>query len=137
MLCMIPLIVRRRLRNAPLTTAVLVGFLVLLTLLVAAPLHTSPLAHVGLRPPLADAPLDQRSVRMALPTSSLDQAEHARLRAAVEEAAQGAGWLKPELLAAIRTKRLALPRTDTTRWVTLVEADTTFANLRTVEGRLP
>src|ERR671916_221427 len=60
------LIVRRSLRNAPLTLAVLVGLLVLVTLLVAAPLYTAALADVGLRATLADAPLDQRSVRVAL-----------------------------------------------------------------------
>ncbi|MDQ5850624.1 MAG: hypothetical protein M3380_00875, partial [Chloroflexota bacterium] len=131
------LVIRRSLRNAPLTLAVLVGLLVLVTLLVAAPLYTSALADVGLRATLADAPLDQRSVRAALPIDRLQQSEHTRLSQSIRHEAQQAAWLNPTVLAAIRTKRLILPGGDASRRVALVEADTALDNLRTVEGRLP
>src|SRR4051794_29395995 len=131
------LIVRRSLRNAPLTVAVLVGLLVLVTLLVAAPLYTSALADIGLRATLADAPLDQRSVRIALPIDQLQRAEHERLSQTIVTTAARAAWLKPTVLGAIRTKRLVTPGNDTERRVVLAEADTALANLRTVEGRLP
>lgn len=131
------LIIRRSLRNAPLTLAVLVGLLVLVTLLVAAPLYTTALADIGLRATLADAPLDQRSIRIALPADHLQQASHARLGAAVSKLAAEAPWLKPSILTAIRTKRLIIPGSDLTRRVVLVEADTASENLRTIEGRLP
>ncbi len=131
------LIVRRSLRNAPLTAAVLIGLLVLVTLLVAAPLYTTALADVGLRATLADAPLDQRSVRIRLPVDELSEARHREQSAAITAAGGAAAWLKPGLLSAVRTKRLVLPGGDTTRRVTLVEADTALENLRVVEGRLP
>ena len=134
---MLLLIIRRSLRNGPITLAVLVGLLVLVTLMVAAPLYTAALADVGLRATLADAPLDQRSVRIALPSPSLQEAEHRRLTEAVTTGAQAGAWLKPSVLSATRTKRLFLPRAERGRRVTLVEADTALENLRVVEGRLP
>ncbi|CAA9268858.1 MAG: hypothetical protein AVDCRST_MAG26-2712 [uncultured Chloroflexia bacterium] len=131
------LIIRRSLRNAPLTLAVLVGLIVLVTLLVAAPLYTAALADVGLRATLADAPLDQRSVRSVLASDQLGQAEYARLSQAIATAAQEASRLKPVVIGAVRTKRLHLPDDLTDRRVLVVEAETAEANLRTVEGRLP
>ena len=131
------LIVRRSVRNAPLTLAVLVGLLVLVTLLVAAPLYTSALADVGLRATLADAPLDQRSVRSVLPSNQLSEADYTALSRAVTDATEQASWLKPSVIGAIRTKRLHLPDDLTDRRVVVVDAESAPANLRTIEGRLP
>jgi hypothetical protein len=131
------LILRRSFRNGPLTLAVLVGLLVLVTLLVAAPLYTAALADVGLRATLADAPLDERSVRVALPADTLDEAEYRALGARVEETARAASWLNPDMLPALRTKRLVLPEGESDRRVVLVEADDALPNVRVVEGRLP
>src|SRR3712207_4662503 len=95
MLGMFLLIIRRSLRNVTLTAAVLVGLLVLVTLMVAAPLYTTALADIGLRATLADAPLDQRSVRIVHPTDRLDERSFAEATGTINRAAGAAAWLRP------------------------------------------
>src|ERR687885_1028187 len=131
------LIIRRSLRNAPLTAAVLIGLLVLVMLLAAAPLYTAALADVGLRAALADAPLSQRDVRAVFETQQLQQAEQTRLSRLLGQTAQEVAWLKPALLGAISTESLLPPEGYSRGEVSLVEADTALANLSVVEGRLP
>ncbi len=137
MLGLLTLIVRRSVRNAPLTLAVLVGLLVLVTLLVAAPLYTAALADVGLRATLADAPLDERSVRVTMPADALAQDSYDAMNQRVQQASRVATWLDPQILSAIRTKRLLLPEGESDRRVVLVEAEVALPNLRIVEGRMP
>src|ERR687885_626353 len=131
------LIIRRSLRNAPLTAAVLIGLLVLVMLLAAAPLYTAALADVGLRAALADAPLSQRGVRAIFVTQQLQQAEQTRLSRLLGQTAREVAWLKPAILAAISTESLLPPEGYSRGEVSLVEADTALANLSVVEGRLP
>ena len=131
------LILRRTLRDAPLTLTVLFGLLVLVTLLVAAPLYMDAIEDVGLRATIAAAPLEQSGVRAVLGTTRLQQSEHVRLSREIEHAAQQAGWLKPTILTAISGQGLLLPGGYTQGRVSLVDTDAALDNLRVLEGRLP
>ncbi|MDP9316387.1 MAG: hypothetical protein M3R24_36965 [Chloroflexota bacterium] len=137
MFTLLQLIVRRSLRNAPLTLAVLTGLLVLVTLVVAAPLYTTALADAGLQSALEAAPLDQRSVRIWRPADRLQREQYANLSQAIGAASMEAAWLKPQTLSVIRTKRLVLQGNDTKRRLTLTEAEAAAPNLQVVDGRLP
>ncbi|MBA3946344.1 MAG: ABC transporter permease [Herpetosiphonaceae bacterium] len=129
--------IRRSLRNAPLTLTVFAGLLVLVLVLAGAPLYLAALGDVGLRAAIADAPLNQRGVRVLLQSDHLQQAEQARLRQVVDQTAQQAAWLKPTALGVAATAPLVLPGGYAQGQVALADADNAVVNLRALVGRLP
>jgi len=131
------LIVRRTLRDVPLTIVVFAGLVVLVTSLVAAPLYINVIEDVGLRATLADAPLDQSGVRAVVTTPQLQQSEHVRLHDRVTAVAQEASWLQPSILTAIASDGLLLPGGAAQGRVALVESEAVLTHLRVLAGRLP